>query len=975
MLRFHPIANAKAAEAYYTKSDGGYYLGDKDLGCEWLGKGADMLGLKGRPDFEQFKRLIRGLDPHTGEQITTKPRTEEGIPGWDVTASVPKGVTVALERGDGRVQGVISRAKTLALADLERYATTRVRKGGEQDDRLTNNLVAYAVEHPETRPAKGDGLPDMDRHWHIVVMNLTFDPVEKEWKAVKFRQIMDLRKYFDRRFDMYVAKGMTDLGYRVETKYKSDGAGGKRYFSWDIGGMPQSLVQKFSRRTAEVEKLAAELHVESPTGKDKLGATSRQHKRTDMTLEDYRRYWDGRVTDDEARQVAETIKAAMTGQNPPPQNTAERGVAFALGHQFERRSVVPLTELEITAYERSMGGAVPEQIGPELVRQGMLVKDGEATTRGVLAEEAKIIAFAREGRGTCRPLGVGERLPAGLLPPELPSGTAPQTETATLPALGQQKGRPDESRRPSDPAFHPVATPDTATLSPEQQTVLQDHFRDPAKMVGLSPEQLRLAQHVWTSHDRLILIRGAAGTGKTTAMKATIAGIDAPVVVLAPSADASRGVLRGEGFQRADTVAAFLGSKDMQRRAANGVIWIDEAGQLPIRDLSRLTDVATAQNARIVLQGDPKQHRSVARDGNMFHVLQQYAGLPVAELKDIKRQKGRYREAVALIDRGEFVKAHDTLDELGYIRQVPVWDHNKPLVDDYLDAVRNGKSVLVVAPTHREGDEITAEIRKRLKEEGKIGDEEREFTRLVPLNLSEAQRTDPASYEPGQVASFFRASGAIKAGQRVPVTGDRIPDLAGRGAKLALYGPDRIRLALGDTIRTTANVKDTAGKRIDNGTFLTVAGFTDKAIEVVTPSGQRRFLPASVGHIQHGYVSTSHASQGKTVDVVLGAMGSESLPAINAEQFYVTASRGRERFTLYTDLSPAALREAIQKQDRRKSATELVGEPRPSPRRRALRDRALWLVRRARSIYKSLRERSEQAMADRQQERHLGYAR
>ena len=36
----------------------------------------------------------------------------------------------------------------------------------------------------------------------------------------------------------------------------------------------------------------------------------------------------------------------------------------------------------------------------------------------------------------------------------------------------------------------------------------------------------------------------AAGTGKTTAMKTAIAGIDRPVVVLAPSADASRGVLR-----------------------------------------------------------------------------------------------------------------------------------------------------------------------------------------------------------------------------------------------------------------------------------------------------------------------------------------------------------------------------------------------------------------------------------------------
>jgi hypothetical protein len=40
------------------------------------------------------------------------------------------------------------------MADLEQYATTRVRKGGPHDDRVTGNLVAFAVEHPETRPAK-----------------------------------------------------------------------------------------------------------------------------------------------------------------------------------------------------------------------------------------------------------------------------------------------------------------------------------------------------------------------------------------------------------------------------------------------------------------------------------------------------------------------------------------------------------------------------------------------------------------------------------------------------------------------------------------------------------------------------------------------------------------------------------------------------------------------------------------------------
>src|SRR5579885_3030321 len=118
MLRIQPIADAKAAESYYSKSDGGYYLQADDLGREWGGKGAATVGLSGRPDYEHFKRLIHGLDPHTGEQLTAK-LIEDRIPGWDVTASVPKGVTTALERGDTRVQGVIRWAMTQAFADME----------------------------------------------------------------------------------------------------------------------------------------------------------------------------------------------------------------------------------------------------------------------------------------------------------------------------------------------------------------------------------------------------------------------------------------------------------------------------------------------------------------------------------------------------------------------------------------------------------------------------------------------------------------------------------------------------------------------------------------------------------------------------------------------------------------------------------------------------------------------------------------
>ena len=59
-----------------------------------------------------------------------------------------------------------------------------------------------------------------------MLFNLTFDEAEGQWKAVKFRPIMDERKFFDRRFDMRFAHKLAELGYGIETKYRADGRGG-----------------------------------------------------------------------------------------------------------------------------------------------------------------------------------------------------------------------------------------------------------------------------------------------------------------------------------------------------------------------------------------------------------------------------------------------------------------------------------------------------------------------------------------------------------------------------------------------------------------------------------------------------------------------------------------------------------------------------------------------------------------------------
>ena len=881
MLNMVPLRDAKRAEEYFGKSDGGYYITDDQLRREWGGKAAHRLGLHGSPQPEAFRNLLNGCDPHTGKQLTAM-IIEDRITAWDMTASLPKGVTTAMEGGDSRIQPLFWQAANEAMEDVERMATTRVRKGGRDADRITGNMVWLAVEHPDTRPAGADGKPDWDRHIHFVVANETFDEVEGQWKALKVRAMFDLRKYFSHAFDQRMAKKLAEAGYEIETRLQPDERGGMKYHTWDIEAAPgheqgwQSINAKNSRRTLEIEakeaQIVAKRKAADPTAPDqltpmasaKLARTTRREKRGDLTLDILREYWAGRITPEESSAIAATIGLAVERENrdsgPVAADAVASAMAYAIRHHFQRRSVVDFHELVVTAMERSMGLALPEDFRPEAVRQGVLFGADGVTTRAVWEQEDKIIAFARAGKGSFTPL-------------------APRRD---------------------------------------------------AGLDGLSDEQKAGVRHVWNSTDQLMLIRGGAGTGKTTMMTPALDRLGAPVVLLAPSADASRFQLRQEGFSTADTVAAFLGDERRQEAVAGGgIIWVDEAGLLAIEDLDRLCDLAGRLKARIVLQGDPRQHKAVDRHGNMLEVLETYAGLPVAKLTTIQRQKGDYAGAVAAIRDGELAKGDAILRTLGWVVEASghdalVAEYGKAIEERKADGSR--KTVLVIDPTHKDGDLLTQKLRVLRREKGLIAGEEREFIRLGALGWTDAQKADSSRYAGDEVIQFHRNSGSFRAGDRVKAAA-LVPVLATvKPGNFAVLHEDRVAFAVGDTVRITGNGWDVTRKhRLDNGRLDEVGGFTARG-ELVLSNGW--VVGKEFAHLKHGLVSTSPATQSKTTDIVLAAMNGNSLAAMSAEQAYVTISRGRERGMIFTDLGRDDLLEAIRRADKRRSATELM---RPEP--------------------------------------------
>ncbi len=874
----HQFRSGREVKDYYTAAlqGGDYYTAEEQNG-RWCGELGKRLGLDATVTRDEFAKLAENLHPRTGESLT--PRTDDDrTVGYDINFHVPKGVSVLhLVSKDGRILDAIRDSANETMRELEAQTRTRVRTDGKQDERATGELVWGEFLHTTTRPI--DGVPDPHLHVHCFAFNATYDQDEKRMKAAQFRDIKRDMPYHEAAFYSRLAWRLERLGYEVERKGKE----------WDVAGIPSSAKKKFSRRTEAIEDLAKKLGVTDPSRKAGLGARSRSRKQGKLTPEQLRSQWLKRMTPEELRAVEQVARG--TGLNRPipidELSAARKGLDHAISDRFERESIIAEPRLLETALRVGLGKFRPEtlrslaQKDPELLRrqEGTL---SIVTTREVLHEERSMLAFAREGRGTCQALEAKEPWTRGL--------------------------------------------------------------------TGLNRQQTRALEHLMTSKDRVMLLRGGAGTGKTTLLREAWREMKSrghAITVLAPTAEASRGVLRKAGFAEADTVSKFLADPQLQKEARGRVWWIDEAGLIGTPTMAKVFSLAESLKARVILCGDSKQHAPIER-GDALRLLETRVGLLPAELTEVVRQQGIYKEASEALSDGKFAKGIDALDRLKAIREVGNRDW-VPMVEDYLDLTRRGRTPLVVAPTHAEGDDITSLIRAALRSDGRIGQEERSVPQLRDLGWTAAKRSDPADYEAGQVIQFQRAVGSgrngFKPGDRLVVTGRdadgriRVTDKAGkdrvlpleRAASFSVNEQRFIGISPGDAVRATSGGRTADGKhRVNNGSVYRVEGFTQDG-NLRLDNGWE--VSPDFGRFAHGYVSTSYAAQGRTVDWVLIAQGRSAGAAASAAQVYVSVTRGREGVRIYTD-DRQAIVDALGKLNTRRSADELMSGTTASDRSR-----------------------------------------
>lgn len=647
--------------------------------------------------------------------------------------------------------------------------------------------------------------------------------------------------------------------------------------SFEIDGVPQQAIDLFSKRTDEIGRVAKEKGITDAKELDDLGARTRSKKQKGATMQELKEAWREQVGALEISKE-EAAKPVRHAPETPRENlTARECLDHALLHCFERASVVDERRILAEAFKHGLGS-------PAVTVEAL---------EKLFQEESQIIHVTEHGRTKC----------------------------TTREVLREEK-RMVELARQGQGKMTPLYT-----VAPE---------------LNLNGQQAAAVAHVLTTPHRVSIIRGAAGSGKTTLMKEAVKKIEAAgkkVITVAPTAQAARGVLRDEGFDKADTVARLLVDEKMQESLKGQVLWVDEAGLLGTKDMKEILELATKQNARVIFGGDTRQHASVIR-GDALRVLNTVAGIETAEVNKIYRQKDEtYRAAVRDLSQGYVKDGFEKLDKMDAIKDADAGGVTAALVDAYTKVVKQGKTALVVSPTHAQGDEVTKEIRKRLKAARIIGKKEITATRYKNLNMTEAEKADLRNLRTGQIVQFNQNVPGFQRGSRWTVNKDKdditvLTDGKGTTATVPTHRSQdydimqaqEIYLSKGDKIRITRNGFDTKGKRLNNGQLLDVVRVS-KSGKITLKNKQSHetyILNKDFGHIAHAHCVTSHASQGKTVDEVFIYQPAATFPATDAKQFYVSVSRAREKAHIYTDDKEELLRHAATLGERT-SALELIG--------------------------------------------------
>ena len=712
------------AEAYYlsqvTSGLDEYYTGAGEAPGVWVGSGIESLGLVGEVEPTDLRAVLAGLAPGTGltPNGTTLRSHPRRVPGFDLTFSVPKSVSVAYTLADRRVQHLIVTACEAALGEtlgwLEREACFVRRGTNKAENRETwaeawgtrrmvaRGFVGAAYRHRTSRAG------DPHLHWHVLVANLA-QGLDGRWSALDGRAIYDTARTGGAVFQAAMRRELTTaLGVEWGPVHE-DAA--------EIAGIPHVVLREFSQRREQIAEWLDDAGEAGPAAAAAAQRATRPAKQVPADFSAVEADWHARAESigwgpaDLELLVASAVPSTVRGGFVIEDESWRHGVRsvttrlvgfdvwldWLLDHRVTAHDGA-FTRFDLT---RAVASALPASTSVDVV---------EATVQRALASPAVV--------------------------PLIDHSSHLLLTTTECSVAGDDRGRVYTSR---------------SLLALEERFVEQlvlgvdvgvgvlDRGRVEATVRAstLGDDQASAVTTVTGSGDRIAVLVGRAGTGKTHTLgvvRMLYEDAGFTVVGLAPSARAARELEAGAGIDSTTLARHLVEHRDVD---ASTVVVVDETGMAAVRDLARVVDQVTRAGARLILVGDHHQLPEVAAGGG-FRAALDVLDDRVAELTVNRRQHTTW-EQVALdqLRHGEVAaafavyRAHGRVvldDDRLALRQGAIADWN---------TLRTEGVTLMLAGTRAEAHQLNLLARQVLADAGE-------------LDLERAVTIGGRSYAPGE---------------------------------------------------------------------------------------------------------------------------------------------------------------------------------------------------------------------------------
>jgi len=619
-----------------------YYLGHGEAPGQWIGATSASLGLTGEVHPAALRNLLDGRGGD-GTDLGIV-RREKRRPGYDLTFSAPKSVSLLSTFGSPEVRNTVSEAHDRAVAGvidaLSREACV-VRRGANGKDAYGGSgFLAAAFRHRTSRAG------DPQLHTHVLVPNVVLGD-DGRWSAPDGRPLYRWQKAASALYQSALRAELSSLGLAWEVRRSGLG---------EVAGVPQEILRTFSKRRVQVEKALADRGLDSARAAE-VAALSTRSAKPEVTspTETLRAGWEDElaavsvpgdaggfraasiddvvgVVDNHRRRDAtvdtEAIFAVLAG---------EHGVSVS-DYDLDAASstrVVPLTLLASTFSRRDALWAVAKAL--------------DAATAEVVTLTDELLARPSVVRVLTGP---GTELEQIRTRTETFVGASPgDRRYSTVEVLSVERRITESARLRIGAGPGQVSAEGVARA-------LRSHPH-------LDLEQRRGVETLLSSGNGLEVVIGQAGTGKSTMLGATRVGWEAEgyeVIGVAIASHTAAALEASTGI-RSSTMARLLmdlAAPGHISLSARHVVVVEEASMVGSRSLDLVQRYADAAGAKVVLVGDNRQLSSIDA-GGALRTLSRELGTGVVELTTNRRQAGVdqawEREALDRLRNGDIAPA------------------------------------------------------------------------------------------------------------------------------------------------------------------------------------------------------------------------------------------------------------------------------------------------------------------------------